>query len=371
MVNKQIVDFNGDVQKLEEEFFGDRDHIFNFEPQHTQGYRDAKFCRPFLDEALLAKSPEKVDAIRWPEDRPFAALLSHDVDGVQERSRQELWRLIRVQITTATSFKDQMKALSRLTGMRHRHSNRDLLSPWLQIEAERGFKSTFFLFPTNISKRDHRDVAYYLQDEMLFEGKLQSVASVFRQVADRGWEIGLHGSIESAFSPGMLEMQKQDIEKALGVSLVSSRQHNLQFGAAVTPDLIASAGLQIDCTLGSNRTVFFRTGTSYPHRLWSVSKNDWLDVWEIPLILHDGALLRSDNLDLSPDSAFRFCRKVIERVAKVRGVVSLLWHPENIVKPGYFELYERLLDLLHEMGAWGTSAKEIIEWWNDAAKLRS
>jgi peptidoglycan/xylan/chitin deacetylase (PgdA/CDA1 family) len=205
---------------------------------------------------------------------------------------------------------------------------------------------------------------------MPFEGKLQTIQSVFSQVASRGWEIGLHGSIESAFTPGMLETQRLDIEKAVGSQVVSGRQHNLQFGAAVTPDLIAASGLKVDCTLGSNRTAFFRTGTSYPHKLWSVSKKDWLDVLEIPLVLHDGALLRADNLDLSPDSAFRFCRKIIERAAAVRGVVSLLWHPENILKPGYFELYCRLLDLLKEMGAWGTSARQIADWWQSSGNAK-
>ena len=97
-----------------------------------------------------------------------------------------------------------------------------------------------------------------------------------------------------------------------------------------------------------------------------MAKQQWLEVLEIPLILHDGALLRSDNLDLSPDSAFRFCQEVIARVVQTRGVVSLLWHPENLVKPGYFDLYVRLLDLLEEQGAWGATARQIADWWEQS-----
>jgi hypothetical protein len=351
---------------FQEELKGDRDAIHNFEAQFSERYWNAPHCCPVLDEELLAREPTVGESLRWPNGCKFAALLSHDVDGTREHSREQLARLIISQFSDAQKKIEKLRSLSSVTGLRHRPSRRDLISPWLQAEQEKGFSSSFFVFATAVAPRHPRDLHYIWKDLMPFEGKLQSIQSVFSQVASRGWEVGLHGSIESAFTPGMLETQRLDIERAIGAPVVSGRQHNLQFGAAVTPDLIAESGLQVDCTLGSNRTVFFRTGTSYPHRLWSVGKKRWLDVLEIPLVLHDGALLRGDNLDLSPDAAFRFCRKVIERVAAVRGVVSLLWHPENLVKPGYFELYCRLLDLLKEEGAWGASAREIASWWKSS-----
>lgn len=362
--------YGKDLLLLQEELSGDRDGIHNFEAQHSRRHWDAPNSRPVLDEELLAREPSVAEKLRWPHGCKFAALLSHDVDGTREHSREQLARVAREGMKSVTAWQDKAKYFFSLVGLRHRPGERDLLSPWLDAERAKGFSSTFFLFPTEVDPRHPRDLTYYWDDLMPFEGKLQTIRSVFTQVAERGWEVGIHGSIESAFTPEMLATQRLDVEKAIGAPVVSGRQHNLRFGAAVTPDLIASSGLKVDCTLGSNRTVFFRTGTSYPHRLWSVAKQQWLDVLEIPLVLHDGALLRGDNLDLSPDSAFRFCRKVIERVAAVRGVVSLLWHPENIVKPGYFDLYCRLLDLLKDEGAWGTSAREIAGWWESSGNAK-
>ena len=355
---------------FQEELRGDRDAIHNFEVQHSERYWNAPHARPIHDEELLVRDPSISQALRWPNGCKFAALLSHDVDGTMLNSREQLWRTIKLNLGASPSNLARLKCLSAVTGLRHKPQHRDIVSPWLDAEIDRGFFSTLFVFPTEVSSRHRIDLTYYWDDLMPFEGKLQTTRSVFSQIAARGWEIGLHGSIESAFALGMLGTQRLDVENAIGAPVVSGRQHNLQFGAAVTPDLIASSGLKVDCTLGSNRTVFFRTGTSYPHRLWSVGKQQWLDVLEIPLVLHDGALLRSDNLDLSPDAAFRFCRKVIERVAAVRGVVSLLWHPENIVKPGYFDLYCRLLDLLKDEGGWGTSAREIAGWWESSGNAK-
>jgi hypothetical protein len=355
---------------LQEELKGDKNSIHNFEAQHSERYWDASCSRPVLDEELLLRDPAIAESLRWPNGCKFAALLSHDVDGTRDKSREQLARLIRKNFLASATALERLKSLQALSGLRHRPSGRDLISPWLDAERAKGFSSTFFVFATAVDPRHLRDLAYYWDDLMPFEGKLQMIRSVFSQVAERGWEVGVHGSIESAFTPEMLETQRIDVEKAVGAPVLSGRQHNLQFDAAVTPDLIAASGLKVDCTLGSNRTVFFRTGTSYPHRLWSEAQKQWLDVLEIPLVLHDGALLRDDNLDLSPDAAFRFCRTVIERVAAVRGVVSLLWHPENLVKPGYFDLYCRLLDLLQEMGAWGTSARQIASWWHSSGNAK-
>ena len=358
--------FGQNLLKLREEVGGERDAIRNFEIQHCDRYWDAPTCRPIIDDEMMTRDPALAESLRWPNGCKFAALLSHDVDGTREHSREQLGRLIKFQLGQAPTATGKLRVLSAVTGLRHRPGHNDLVSPWLQAEQSKGCSSTFFLFPTSVEPRHARDLTYYLDDLMPFEGRLQPIRSVFSQIGGRGWEIGVHGSIASAGTPGMLRAQRLELQEAIGMDVVSGRQHNLQFEATITPDLISAAGLKVDCTLGSNRSVFFRTGTSYPHQLWSVGKQQWLDVLEIPLVLHDGALLRADNLGLSPDAAFRFCRKIIERVAAVRGVVSLLWHPENLVKPGYFELYCRLLDLLKEEGAWGASAREIAGWWKSS-----
>lgn len=356
-----------DPRRLGEERQPARDSIFNYEAAFSTAYQNAAFCRPWWDEELLERNPSLARSLRWPGGAPFAAMLSHDVDGIRHRCWRQLIRVSRLLISKESSWKAKLRHVMHMAaGFTHWPSQQDLISPWLEAEKARGVRSSFFVFPTKVARRHFRDLTYRWDDVMPFEGRLTPVREVFRSIAARGWEVGIHGSISSAYAEGELARQRQDVEDALGLSVVSGRQHNLQFSAELTPDLIAASGLRVDCTLGSNRTVFFRTGTSYPHRLWSASKNCWLEVWEIPLILHDGALLRIDNLDMPSAEAFHFCTKVIERVARVRGVVSLLWHPENFIKPKYFRLYEKLLDYLHSAGAWCATAKDLAEWWQES-----
>ena len=172
----------------------------------------------------------------------------------------------------------------------------------------------------------------------------------------------------------MIAEQKEDLEKTLGETVMVHRQHNLHFDAAVTPRILEQAGLKIDSTLGFNRDIGFRAGTSYPFRLWNQTNAQWLGLREIPLVLHDGALLRPDNLDLDPDRALALSKRVIERVIETKGVITLLWHPESIARPGWFDVYEKLLAYINEQNGWGTTARQIHEWWTSQGldgKLRT
>ena len=80
-------------------------------------------------------------------------------------------------------------------------------------------------------------------------------------------------------------------------------------------------------------------------------------------MLHDGALLRPDNLDLDPESALALGKRLIDRVIETNGVITLLWHPESIARPGWFGVYEKLLEYIHEQNGWGASARQIYDWW--------
>ena len=176
----------------------------------------------------------------------------------------------------------------------------------------------------------------------------------------------MHGSFQTATSYDLMAEQKEDVEKLMSSPVVSSRQHNLHFKADLTPAILDRAGIQVDSTMGFNRDVGFRAGTSYPFNVWDLKNECWLNLVEVPLILHDCALLRPDNLDLHVESAFVRCKEMIDQVAAVRGVVTLLWHPESYVKPGWFDLYVRLLAYLKEENAWATSSREIARWWKSS-----
>jgi hypothetical protein len=348
------------IQRSEEQRSA-RDSIDNFEAQHCARRSDGSLYRPTVDEFLRASRPDF--QVAWPEGKRFAACLSHDVDTAQLNSRSELLRTINLHVRNSDGVVKKLRHLTSVVGLRRLPRDLDIFTPWVDLEQKHGFQSSFFFFATRIRQRHVIDNVYRWDDRTTYRGENSSVREIMRDLHRRGCEIGLHTSYLSARCYEMIAEQKEDLEKALGEAVVSNRQHNLHFDAAVTPRILERAGLKIDSTLGFNRDVGFRAGTSYPFRMWDLAGERWLGTTEIPLVLHDGALLRADNLGLDPESALALCKRLIDRVIEMKGVVTLLWHPESIARPGWFGVYEKLLEYIHEQNGWGTSARQIYDWW--------
>lgn len=339
-----------DFLQRTEERDAPRESRGNFELCHSRLFWDAPIFSPWIDERL---APEFTAHVAWPEDRPFAALLSHDVDTLALWSRREHRRrtaMLWAEHSPGSNFRN-------LLGLRHGTSRGEMFLPWIEAEKKHGFRSSFYVSAGVPHPPHPRDNTYELEDPVHHAGRDLPFAELLQAWAADGWEIGLHGSIHAATRPGLLRVEKQRLERALARPVMASRFHNLTFETDATPALLHEAGFTSDSTLGSNRMAGFRSGTSYPHRLAGA------DFLELPLILHDGALLRRDNLDLTEDAAFEACRLLVARVRAVHGVISLNWHPNTLPNPGWFRLYERLLALLAESGAWVATASQISDWW--------
>ena len=349
--------------KRTEESHSGRDSIGNFEAQHTDRRWNGTLYRPIADELLIHNFPHWREEISWPDGKRFAAFLSHDVDSLQLRSRTELVRTIRQHFTHGNGLSEKLRHILSLSGLRRSPQEIDIFTPWVEIEEKFGFRSTFFVFPTHVRKRHVIDNVYRWDDQIPYRGERCPARLMVRDLHSRGWDIGLHASYLSFESYDMIAEQKNDVEQALGSNITASRHHNLHFESALTPRLLDQASIKVDSTLGFNRDVGFRAGTSYPFRMWDQKQEQWLSIFEIPLVLHDGALLRPDNLDFDPESAVDLCKRLIDRVVETKGVVTLLWHPESIARRGWFEVYEKLLEYIQVQNGWGASAHQIYEWW--------
>ena len=85
---------------------------------------------------------------------------------------------------------------------------------------------------------------------------------------------------------------------------------------------------------------------------------------KLPLIVQDGAMLNpSKGMRLDEDTAFQYVVQIALAVEKVGGVLTLLWHPNWIIQPDWWNLYLRTLKYLQEKNAWFGSVKEIGECW--------
>jgi peptidoglycan/xylan/chitin deacetylase (PgdA/CDA1 family) len=193
---------------------------------------------------------------------------------------------------------------------------------------------------------------------------------MIREIDRQGWEIGLHSSWYSFDDADELKRQKEALEKAVGHEIVSIRQHCLHYDIRITPRVHAEANFKYDSTIGFNDNIGFRFGTCYPWHLYDIYSEKNLQVMEIPLIVQDGALLNpAKGMRLDEDVAFIYVVQMTEAVNRVGGVLTLLWHPNYIIKSDWWNLYLRTLKHLKEKNAWFGTVRDVGEWWQRARPL--
>jgi len=309
----------------------------------------------------------------WPEGRKFAVCLTHDVDFVSQNSIIQAIRSFKSRLLRPTGAGELTanlgSTLIRIVQGMTKSSAVDPLhcyEKWLEIENVVGAHSTFFFWPgwNAIEKRHHTDCNYELNDSVKFDGRFCTVAEMIGEINRRGWEIGLHPSWNSYNSVKELGKQKAALEKVVGQKIMSIRQHYLHHDIRTTPRVHEATGFKYDSTLGFNDNVGFRFGTCYPWYLYDLNSSKELSILEIPLIVQDTAMLNpKKGMRLDEKTAFFYVNMLSEKIKKVGGVLTLLWHAGTINNKSHWRLYQRTLNLLKEQGAWFASVKEIGDWW--------
>jgi len=288
---------------------------------------------------------------RWPDNRPFALFLSHDVDQIHDR---ELFRIladlnhVRRMITQGERGNLRL-ALRRVA--------RALFAPKpaekdfgtiLEIEARHGFRSTFFVLHDPYWSRHGP--------------RYRLTCPELRRIADRiraaGGEIGLHGGVLRLDRAEAYRESRDALRAALGVDAIGIRNHLLRFSDADTWAAQEAAGFEYDATFGLADRPGSREGRLFP--FFPEKRN----ILELPLTVMDVTLFR--NLALDGPAALEAAWAAIEPVINAGGLVSLLWHNNYFNEPEYAEwqwTYERLLERLAAQNPWCAPGAEIAAWW--------
>ncbi len=335
-----------------------------------------RLTEPHLDQFVMTLRGRLAPGLppaagSWPEGRRFAVCLTHDMDHVTSFPGRERWRHLGRVRGNGAGMGEQI----RLLGPAVRSSaggliRRDLLrrrdgfgfvGDWLRLEADCGFKSSFFFFAQTVRPWHPHDCNYGFGDRVTFESAPVTVAEMMREIASRGWDVGVHGSIASATQRGVLALQKQEIETVIDQPVLTTRQHYLEYDPRCTPGIQAAAGLRGDGTQGFNDTLGFRAGTSFPYRVWDWSTRSLLRLWQVPLHIQDGPLLRQYP---KVEEAVAACVRLLQKVEQVGGCLGLLFHPAHLATERGLAVYREVLQEARRRGAWGCSMREAANWWH-------
>ena len=347
-----------------------RVYDYSHSPQNKLG----KLYDPSIDQLWVER--EGVTP-KWPNNKPYAVCITHDVDLISLQSNKENIRRIKHILKTWKQQKSKQNSIlvfesleNIMNGIFSKQDPYHRFEDWLNVEQEVGARSTFFFAPEYVLKPHYTDCWYKYDDILKFEGEKISVAELMREINRRGWEIGLHPSWNSYNSVDELKHQKDQVEKVIENEIVSIRQHFLHFDNKITPAVQSSAGFKYDATLGFNDNIGFRRGTSYVYPLIDLVSNDRLPIWEIPLIIQDGAMFHpKKGMRLDKETALEYIQLLKEKVRNVGGILTLLWHPHLIVDEISWNTFQEGLKILQKDDPWFASVREIGDWWSNNVKI--
>ena len=362
-----------------EEFESDvRDRWGRWNFEHSDNFRRGKLREPEIDE-WLAKVRGRIGAAScvplWPGGHSFVVCPSHDVDMMTRSwTPNQVVRSLGTALSGAHG-KDRTEAVLKacgravVYGTSRAPSSAATLQRCIDIELARDVRGSYFFTVHPPGRASWYDSVYTVNDRLVFGDQRRRVRDVMNEVAQAGFDVGLHGSSASATDARLLSAQREVLENAIGREVQTIRQHWLHWDVHATPAAQAAAGFRADSTLGFNRNVGFRAGTSFPFFLSTPDPFDAVDVLEIPLIAQDSALFGAHALDLDEPSAREVVQTLVERVAVVGGVFTTLVHPHSLLDDRVASLYTWLLDYALDRGAWVTSVAQVNSWWRRRAQM--
>jgi hypothetical protein len=344
------------ASRYEEFLRPERDEYGRFETRSAYAYRHGYGQRPLVEEYTdlllrwLRQLGLTVGRRRVLSEHEFAVALTHDLDQLTRGWIEAAYHEVRqVRHLHRSAYN-----ISRLIWHKCRgHDPYWSFDTMLGMEEQRGVRSSLYFLPRTGQPKDAR-----------YDWHQERFDPLFKRLRAGGWEIGLHGSYESAADERMLAEQRRWLEEVSGAPVTGVRQHYLRFLVQDGWRRQQEAGFLYDTTLGFADDVGFRGGLARPFQPFDLIARRRLDLWELPLVVMDQTF--RTYLGLSVDRVWEQIQPVLERVQAQRGAAAVLWHNTFFAGykfAGYERVYGQLIDWVKANGGVCTTAQEIVSWW--------
>jgi peptidoglycan/xylan/chitin deacetylase (PgdA/CDA1 family) len=284
----------------------------------------------------------------YPEGKEFTIVLTHDVDLLYPSMKRAIISssrcLIKGDLSGSVRYLDRGRK-----GIESSPYNN--FEDIMRLEEELDARSTFFFM---MAEKDFTGAGY---------GRAE-VGNAIQVVAERGWDVGLHGSYHASEDLSRMVEEKKALERILGKEVQGYRNHFLRLRVPLTWRCLEDAGFTYDSTLGYAERYGFRNGMAHPFRPFDLDQGREIGILELPLALMDCTLY--SYMGFTPAESKQVIAGLMSQVSKVKGILVVLWHNDVLADPRYKEwaaLYRYILEEGRRKNAWLCSAGELVEWW--------
>jgi len=227
-------------------------------------------------------------------------MVSHDIDrtlgyGFFETGFKfkQLLGLSEPTLSRKETFRDAFNSLFHFLNPFSRKDPYWTFGTLMKWEEDREFRGTYYFLEKEGGRNENSRYRFH---EKRF-------VKLFRELSERGHEVGIHGTLQSALSQDAMDRTIGNLRAVSPETVTGIRQHYLKFTPGTTGQIQEKAGLKYDASLGFAEHDGFRHSYCWPYRLFDYKNDRTLDLWEIPLTVMEGTHFYYRKLDLASGRA--------------------------------------------------------------------
>ncbi|MBE0471795.1 MAG: MarR family transcriptional regulator [Methyloprofundus sp.] len=318
------------LSRYEELITKDRDNHDRFPATASVAYKVGFLDRPIVNEYLeiLWQCLHQL----WPDlerkERKASNFITCDTDWPFDPAVYSLKPAIKKAARLLIKDKKPIASLQAgwtylvaKLGLKVKDNYRDSISWMMDVNEAAGNRVAFYFITHNTSKLDTAE-----------DFDSPRMRALFREIARRGHEIGLHPGYETYnnptnFAKTVNKLKRVLQEEGIAQESIGGRQHFLRWDIGQTPHLWEQNGLAYDSTLSFADKTGFRCGVCYEFTMYDLVNRKPLELKQRPLIVMECTIIASryEGLGYTEQAMQRF--SYFKKVShQFNGTFILLWH---------------------------------------------
>lgn len=278
-------------------------------------------------------------------------MLTYDVDAIYKtnpiRLKQTIFNAYNsIQMFRKLKFAMALFYLKKAIRFSISRENWNNFSTISDIEKSFGLQATYNIYACTGEKSLKRwlfDPSYKLTDK--------SLDDLLLLIERNGHTIGIHPGFETWYNNKEFLDQLSVLNRRIGKTVTTCRQHWLRFSWDRTWLIQESNGVELDTTLMFNDRLGFRNASILEWHPWCAKESRPHKIKAVPSILMDSHLY--DYAQFSPKEREDVIFDIVKKCSLVGGKAAVLWHPHTLSKDygwlnGYLALMRSLENLMKQ-----------------------
>ncbi|NNF01549.1 MAG: hypothetical protein HKN22_02600 [Bacteroidia bacterium] len=213
---------------------------------------------------------------------------------------------------------------------------------WMDLERQYQKRSVFYVY----SKIRAKNPRTWLMDPAYDVKENKQLQEMLKRMVKDGFEIGLHGSINSFRNEDVLRKERDHLAECISTPVIKSRQHWLKYSESETPPLHEKL-FEFDSTVAWNDIMGFRAFCCSRYQPYDHINKKAFNYYITPQIIMDSQLF--DYAADKKDDTTAIAKTILNTALQFKNAyVAISWHPRTC-HPDYNwqEPYKALISEIH------------------------